>query len=407
VIRSATRGVSPLTMTRSNLASSIPLAIALSLAGLGCSTADGLGTSSSGGGSGPPPNDSEGDDGHMFEEPPAGLDSSGGDEPGEYECVAHQWRGIAYPIYAADELEVVSPGAGEPHSGICVGTEDVSEDGHWAWISVCGPRLDHYPADDPRVVAMLEAAQVKCEQQLFEEFESRWPELEQQYEHWLGPDEGTTIVTLSRVACVPLQADDPYADYAAGSCAGYDDPALAQIEPYYSEDSEDWVSCYEDPIGECVSPEVFGTGGVQSDDDAPAQMDICETYREHVAQDITVVTQGRHMTAKMDATMVKALLSLRFATCEYDRYDGTRFTEVDDWSIFAAIGLRAGDRPVAVQALASGQPTGPSYALGVPGQELEAFAGLLGVDGEQPEGIRVTLVRAGIKMTLDVLVVDL
>lgn len=391
------------TMTPANLAPapSFCLALALSFAGAGCSTADGLGTNSD---TDPPPDYSGGGNDSFSDPPHPGLDDGegdgdDGDVPEEYDCVTHRWRGYAYPIYANDELEVVSPGAGEPHSGVCVGTEDVSEDEHWAIATVCGPRLGQfdYDPDDPVVAAMLESARLNCEAHLFENFELVWPELEQQYEHWLGPDQDTAIFTLSRVACVPLQAENPWADYAAGSCAGYDDPALAPIEPWFNEDFDSWYSCHEDIIGECVPPVVI-EGALPEPDDAgegaPAQVDLCETYRRHVASDITVVVEGRRIVATMNPEMVDALLSLRFATCEYDRYDGTRFASVDDWSIFAAVGLRDGDRPVRVQALAGGMPTGRVYPLGRAGQELDAFAGLF-ADG-RPAAIRVELVRGGI-----------
>jgi hypothetical protein len=373
------------------------LVAALALVGVACSTAAGGGSN----GSGPPSHGTGGDDGSYWDEPDPGLDEeSGVDLPEEYDCVTHRWRGYAYPIYAnEDGLEVVSPGL-EPHAGVCVGTEDVSEDEHWAAVSVCGPGLGTYDynfPDEPLVAAMLDAAQVKCEEQLLSDFESRWPELDQQYEHWLGPEEGTDIFTLSRVACVPLQAENPYADYAAGSCAGYDDPTLAQLEPFYDEEWERFVSCDQDVIGECTPPHVI----------MGAQADQCAVYREHVADDITRSGQGRSLSATLDTHMVNALLSLQFSDCEYDRYDGRQFTVVDDWSIFAAVGFQDGDRPVSAQAVADGQPTGPVYPLGTtPGQELDALAGLVGVNGEWPTGLRVTFIRAGATMTLDLVVID-
>lgn len=397
-------------MTPTHQAISISLCF-LALTTAACSTADGLDTGGGGGGGGSPPDNSGDDDGSYWDEPHPGLDDGSGDggdvEPEVPKCITHHLRAVAYPIYAnADGVEIVSPGAGEPHSGVCVGTEDVSEDGHWAMVTVCGPRIatvEGIEAREAARAAMTEAAIASCEASLLASFEQRWPELEQEYEHWLGPDLGTDMFTLTRVACIPRDAEDPWADYAAGSCTGYDDETLPVLEPLWHEDFEAWTQCTEDPVGECNPSNFYEP---LQPDDAPAPNGLCDTYRRHVASDITHVVEGHRIVATIDTNMVDALMSLRFAACEYDRYDGTRFTEVDDWSLFAAIGLRDGDRPTSVTALANGRADGPAYPLGsASGQELEALRGLLGDEGRAPEGVRVKFVRGNSTMTLDVRVV--
>lgn len=389
-------------MTHATRPSRLPRAtIAATMLAVGCSTADGL-DPPGGGGHGGGDGGGNGPYSHepLIEEMPEGLDDSGGEETEEHPCATHYFHGFAYPVYAnEDGLEIVSPGP-DVHPLVCLGSEDVSTHGHFSTITLCGPKLaewDYSHQDNELVQAMEAAALAQCEQEMFDEFEQHWPQLLSEYEHWLGEEEGFDHFTLSHVACVPVHAvDDPYMDYAAGWCEGYDDAAVNSLSPRWDDQLDDWDYCHDEPAAECYVPYVHEEFGERS---------ACEVYRDQIATDIVLTIDGQHFEATLGEALVDSLLSLEVAACEYDRYEDGVLTVVDDWSIFAAVGLRDGDRPLSVQAMDGGEPTGPAYPLGEePGQELEAFAGIFGADGERPDGIRILFERAEQELTLDLMV---
>lgn len=333
------------------------------------------------------------------EEIPPGLDDSGGEEVGDIDCVEHSFRAFAYPIYANGDLhQIVSPNGGDTHALTCVGPADVSTHDHHTEITICGPRtsaLGALPDEAEIVDAMVAEAVAKCEDSLLANFETHWPELEEEYEHWPGGDEDIDTYYLFRVACIPIGAEDPYLDHAAGWCDDYDDE-LAVLEPQRNEQDDDWEYCHEDPVVDCHVPYVHGVTGGRS---------ACEEYEEQVATDITLEAEGNHNKVTIASALVESLLSLEVAHCEHNRYDGQAFTVIEGWSIFAAVGFRDGDRPQSVQAFELGEPVGAVFPLGQePGQEIEAFAGLFGVNGEWPTELRVTFERHGEEMVLDLAV---
>ena len=393
-MRHATR---PLSLTTTLLAAPLMLLLACSDDGWGQPGDGGGGNGTGGGGGG-------GGGGPYYpnvEDYPPGLDDSGdgGGGVGSIDCVTHHLRAFAYPIYANESGdEMVSPGPGEIHPLICIGPEDNSTHDHFAEITICGPltnALNGLPDGAEIRDLMEEAAVAKCEEQMFAEFDYHWPELEQEYEHWLGGEDFDVFV-LSRVACVPINAgDDPWMDSAAGWCENYDNESLADLVPLQNEQGDDWEFCHEEPVIECNVPYAHGVTGGRS---------ACEEYQEQVV-DIVLETDGDHHKAAIDSTLVDSLLSLEVAHCESNPFDGQYFVAVDDASIFAAVGFRDGDRPTSVQALSDGEPIGPKYPLGEEAtQVLEAFAALFGVEGEHPSELRVTYDRRGDVITLDLTV---
>ncbi len=381
--------------TRSQSRTTALLVAPLVLA-LGCSD-DGWGQpadgTSSGGETG---HDDSSDDGDLAPNPdhiPPGIDESGGGvpaAPAPSDCVTHNLRAFAYPIYAnSDGVEVVSPGE-DAHPLVCVGTGDVSTHGYFAEVTICGPRV----TDDVETgEAMLADALAQCEDQLMESFGTYWPGLEEEYEHALEPGE-VEAFALSRVACVPAIADaDPYFDHAVGSCTGHDDNAVPNLDPLWNEDSNDWDYCEVANAFDCNVPEIV---------EVAAAPTVCEAYLDQVAMDVVLETDDDRLKATIESTLVESLLSLDVAHCEKNPYDGYTFRAIEAESIFAAVGFRVGDAPQSVQALESGVPVGPKFALGEePGQEIAAFAGLFGESGEAPTELRVAFDRNGREMTLD------
>lgn len=330
-----------------------------------------------------------------------GLDDGGEDAAAastSVDCVAHQLRAFAYPIYAnEDGTEVVSPGE-QAHPLVCVGTGDASTHGYFAEVTICGPRvtaLGSMAGDVEVGASMIADAVSQCEAQLMDSFEAYWPDLKLEYEHGTEAA-GVDLFALSRVACIPAHAEaDPYMDHTTGWCPGYDDTTVADLEPLWDEQDDDWDYCSSD-AGECH---------VLNPTDVTADASACETYLEQVAMDIVLEIDGDRHKATIDAALVESLLSLEVAHCEKNPYDGEMFREIAGESIFAAVGFRQGDAPRSVQALEFGVPVGSKFVLGEEqGQEIAAFAGLFAVTGEAPTELRVTFDRDGTEMALDLAV---
>lgn len=373
---------------------------------LGCSD-DGWAPDPKGDGTDTSGSDGDAADGDLLPNPdefPPGLDSSGDGVPAALPpagCVTHNLRAFAYPIYAnADGIEVVSPGE-DAHPLVCVGTGDVSTHGHFAEITICGPQ----GTDDVDIAdAMLADAIAQCEEQLLESFQAYWPGLQEEYEHELEPGE-VDAFSLSRVACVPAIGEpDPYFDQTVGSCTGHDDNAVPNLDPRWIEADNDWDYCEQVNAFDCHVPDLVEVEA-EVGTAAAAAPTVCEAYHEQVAMDIVLESDGEHFTATLEPSLVESLLSLDVAHCEKNPYDGYTFRAIEGDSIFAAVGFRPGDAPKSVQALEAGEPVGPTFQLGdEPGQELTAFAGLFGVSGEAPTGLRVAFERDGAGMTLDLAV---